>query len=382
MVKMVNQTTIHKMKRYALFIPLLLAALICISGIGLTAKKDDPLPPGTIDGTPCNPNASENAKNVLAYLAALTARTKTGVISGQNCGHGNEIAHGNYDSFIETLYKQTGQYPGMIGIDYGYMREFSLDELVEANQYLIDYWNKGGLVTINWSPTNPWGDKNTYEDIRTKYGGTDLKKLITPGSPVYDRWMAKLDRIAAALQNLQKSGVVVLWRPMQEMNGWWFWWGKTDMDSLSLTHNAYIALWRHMYNYFTNEKGLNNILWVFSPNYGQVFSSFPYPGDDYVDIIGGTQYSAALDISGYLDYLHYKKPVGMAEYGPDLNSPNGHYDNLKYVQRLKKDYPRIAYWVTWHSWPGEKMALADNDRSKELMNDGYVINRGDRLNIK
>ena len=31
--------------------------------------------------------------------------------------------------------------------------------------------------------------------------------------------------IADALLELQKAGVVVLWRPMQEMNGNWFWWG-------------------------------------------------------------------------------------------------------------------------------------------------------------
>ncbi|HYH02219.1 MAG TPA: glycosyl hydrolase [Bacillota bacterium] len=378
---------------YKKLIFFLLLVLVTVIGVGCGgSEKNDsnptgaepdlgdgkPLTPGTIDATPCNTNASEAAKNVLKYLATLTERNAQGVISGQNCGHGNEITTGNYLTFIETLHQQTGQYVGMIGIDYEYQKVFSPEELLSANTELKNYWKNGGLVTINWSPTNPWSNSDpvTYADIRNKYPDTDLNKLITPGSSVYKKWMATLDRIAAALDDLNKAGVVVLWRPMQEMNGIWFWWGKVQTSD---KNDAYTAVWRHMYDYFTNTKGLNNLLWVFSPNYGQSFSSFPYPGKDYVDIIGGTQYSDQLIAEGYNDYLAYRKPVGMAEYGPadwETTVPEGALDNRLYIKRLKQNYPRVAYWVTWHSWPGVKMAIVDNQYAKELMNDPYMINRG------
>lgn len=332
-----------------------------------------------IDSSPSDPEASEEAKKVLAYLAALTGESSSGVISGQNCGHGNEIALGNYNTFIEKLHEQTGQYVGMIGIDYEYMREFTLEELLSANTFLKDHWQKGGWVTINWSPDNPWGTINDYQDIRKKYSGTNLKRLTTPGNPYYDKWMEKLDRIAAALDDLQKSGVVVLWRPMQEGNGWWFWWGKESQQSP--VNTTYVAVWRHMYRYFTNEKHLHNLLWVFSPTQSRQFADFPYPGDDYVDVVGGTQYDDNLSIPGYHDYLRYHKPIGMAECGPSEFTGavvKGTFDDRLYVNRLKKNYPHVAYWVTWHSWPGVKMSIVDNENASACLNDPYVINRGAR----
>ncbi|HEY1406918.1 MAG TPA: glycosyl hydrolase, partial [Spirochaetota bacterium] len=299
---------------------------------------------------------AERAK-VLAYISDLSGGGVEGVLSGQNCGHGNEIAEWNYDRFIEALHTQTGQYVSIIGVDYEYMREYTVDELKAANTVFKKHWLNGGLVAINMSPVNPWGNKHNWEDIKfswpgTKYNGTDLMKLITPGSEVYDAWMAKLDRIAEGLKDLRDAGVIVMWRPMQEMNGWWFWWGKTDKDHLSDSHDAYVAVWRHMHDYFTKEKKLNNLLWVFSPTQNQKFSSFPYPGDAYVDIVAGTEYLDDLSITGYEDFLAYGKPIGIAEYGPSEFGlkVDGSFDNRQYLTRLKNDYPKVAYWMTWESW--------------------------------
>jgi len=46
--------------------------------------------------------------------------------------------------------------------------------------------------------------------------------------------------------------VVVLWRPFHEMNGDWFWWGGKDPD-------VFIQIWRHMFDYFTKTKDLDNL---------------------------------------------------------------------------------------------------------------------------
>lgn len=363
-----------KLIRNGSLLATVLAAAIFFGTWGIAAGA------GKCDSTPCDPEASEASKSVLAYLAALTDGETRGVISGQNCGNGDEISLGNYEKFIEGLHDKTGKYVGMIGIDYEYARDFSIDELLGANDYLKDYWRSSGLITINWSPTNPWGDANTETDIRRKYTGTDLNLLITPGNPINKKWMRKLDRIAAALNDLQKDGVVVLWRPMQEMNGWWFWWGKIG------DHPSYIAVWRHMFDYFTKTKHLHNLLWVFSPNLGENGLSFPYPGDGVVDIVAGTQYSDSVILSGYQDYLKFGKPIGVAECGPSEFSPSvakGQFDNRLYPQNFKAKYPKVAYWLTWSSWPGVKMAMVDNTFASECLNDPYVINRGDmKLTIR
>ena len=45
------------------------------------------------------------------------------------------------------------------------------------------------------------------------------------------------------------------------MNGGWFWWGGKDPA-------VFIKLWRHMFEYFTKTKDLDNLLWVYGPNHG------------------------------------------------------------------------------------------------------------------
>ena len=72
------------------------------------------------------------------------------------------------------------------------------------------------------------------------------------------RWMHELDILAAGLGELQDAGVVVLWRPFHEVNGDWFWWGGKKPET-------FIRVWRHMFDYFTKTKKLNNLLWVYGP---------------------------------------------------------------------------------------------------------------------
>ena len=88
-----------------------------------------------------------------------------------------------------------------------------------------------------------------------------------------------LDEIAKHLGRLKNLGVPVLWRPLHEASGGWFWWGASGED-------AYKALYKYMYTYFTEEKNLDNLIWIWN---GQ--NEKWYPGDDYVDIVGEDIYS-------------------------------------------------------------------------------------------
>jgi len=318
---------------------------------------------------PVNPNASQSAKKILAYLWDLTYGTTPGVISGQNLGHGTEASWGE-NEYVEKLAKSTGKYVGMVGLDYEYVRVFTQAQLSQANAVLIKYWNDGGLVTINYTPRNP-----LVSNGDTRMIGGSLLQLL-PNGDHRKEWLAKLDVIAASLKELTDNGVVVLWRPMQENNGFWFWYGVDGNQKKS----DFIALWQDMYNYFTNEKGLNNLLWVYSPTGS---GSFPYPGKDYVDIVGGTSYGTDLTIWGYNDYLSYGKVVGMGEYGWGSGSNNTvPQDQTKILVKLKNNYPKVAFWVSWHDWgagtqadPHIYQSIVSNNKSNELMNDPYIITR-------
>ncbi len=348
-----------------------------------------------------NANASQSARAVQAYLAALSNNSIAGVIAGQNAGHSSDILNqdglAGYAPLILALQKTTGEAPGMIGVDYEHDKIATPAQLSAVNEILINYWNSGGLVSINWAPHNPWWNDETdivhnagiWSHTRTKVGDmseVDLTQLTNPQSPMHKVWRRKLDRIANALNELQKAGVVVLWRPLQEMNGNWFWWG---ISSAPKDPQPYIDLWIDMYRYFTVEKQLNNLLWVYSPNQGPTLMErhfikpvdWRYPGEEYVDIVAGTAYNDELTIRDYQTYQQFNKPVAMAEFGPVAGgtlSRKGILNTQLYLQQLQQKYPAIAYWMSWSSWDNgdgtrENQALIHNKNAQLLLKNPAVI---------
>ncbi|HEX3048112.1 MAG TPA: glycosyl hydrolase, partial [Bacillota bacterium] len=328
-----------------------------------------------------------------------------GAIVGQNCGHGAQIADGSntfvsYTSLGENLYATTGKYVGILGVDYEHEKIYTPAELSLCNQILINYWNSGGLITVNWSPHNPWLNDETdiinhpgvWTDTRSydtagQYNLTnvDLTKLVDPNDPIRKVWLRKLDRIAAALLELKNAGVVVLWRPMQEMNGDWFWWGYTKNPD---NPDAYKNVFIDMYNYFTNVKGLNNLLWVYSPaSTGSKSFSWDYPGGQYVNVVAVTAYNDNLSVSCYQEMTSFNRPMAMAEYGGADNpttQASGSFDNRKYINVIQTSYPMFAYFVCWHNWDngGGNYVYHSINRNiypSELMNNSNVITR-EKLN--
>jgi mannan endo-1,4-beta-mannosidase len=340
---------------------------------------------------------SANAKKILKYLVALSSDEEQGAIAGQYCGHGSQIGDAantlmGFESLVEGLKTVAGKYVGILGVDYEHDKIFTPDELSECNQVLLDYWNAGGLITINWSPLNPWlndesdlnnnpGSWTDTRNVGNNLQNVDLRKLVNPAEPIRTVWLRKLDRIAAALLELKTAGVVVLWRPMQEMNGNWFWWGYAKHPD---DPSAYKNLFIDMYEYFTNVKGLNNLIWVYSPaSAGNKSFSWAYPGGAYVNIVAATAYNDALSISCYDEMRKFNRPMAMAEYGGYDNpttAASGSFDNRKYSEKIRGSYPMIAYFVCWHNWDngGGKYvyhSISKNAHQNELMNNADIITR-------
>lgn len=227
----------ERMKVKALILPFVVCIALQLFGCsGGGGGKGDP----AVDNTSY---LSADAQKVYQYIAALSNDTAPGVIVGQNCGHGSQIADSantlmGFQSLVEDLHTDTGKYVGILGVDYEHDQIFTPAQLAQCNQVLINYWQAGRLITINWSPHNPWLNDESdianhpgiWTDTRSKDAAdndnlahVDLTKLVDPNDPIRAVWLRKLDRIAAALLELKNAGVVVLWRPMQEMNGDWFW---------------------------------------------------------------------------------------------------------------------------------------------------------------
>jgi mannan endo-1,4-beta-mannosidase len=318
---------------------------------------------------PANPNASEDTRKVLSYIASLPDRPDRRVISGQYISYKIGSAGGGYSGYVEALHNLTGKWVAIVGGDYGWGSTAA--EIAAGNPTLIDHWNAGGLVTICNHANNPWTGGNAW-DLTSR----DLIELITPGTVVNETWMADLDKVATGLAELRDAGVVVLWRPFHEMTySECFWW---DAGAHWGDPEPFKKMWKHMFNYFTHEKGLDNLLWVYAPadtdNWSPVDAL--YPGDAYVDIVGIDKYADSLTFAGegYNKLVATGKPFALTETGP-YPTRDGSWDNTNLINRIRSDYPKITFFLYWYSWTGNKVAMVDNRNASALLNDPWVITR-------
>jgi mannan endo-1,4-beta-mannosidase len=327
--------------------------------------------------TIANPNATPRTVDVLRYLTNLKSSTSNKLLSGQHISHSGGDASTNYQTFIEGLNRQTRKYVSMIGTG---MTDTNLSGTVTT---LTNFWNAGGLVQVDAHFSNPWIADDSWVNSPTA-AKPNLLELI-PGETafnpiVYARWKAQIDNTASALKQLQDRGVTVLWRPLHEMNGNWFWWGN---DATLPTNTApYIKLWQNLFNYYTQTWGLNNLLWVYSvsPSWDNSVTSF-YPGNNFVDIVGMDIYSdtlAPFRASDYTDLRNLGKPMAMTESGP--STKNGTWDTQTIANAIRSYYPEFAYFLQWHSWKNwdgsvAKVALVDNKRTSGLLGDSWVVTR-------
>jgi len=70
--------------------------------------------------------------------------------------------------------------------------------------------------------------------------------------------MADLAWHADYLKQLSDQKIPVLWRPLHEIDGGWFWW--TCAKDAKITAEP----WKITFNYLVNTRGFHNMLWVYS----------------------------------------------------------------------------------------------------------------------
>ncbi len=328
--------------------------------IGIGCLAFTRLPAAAPSVAPANPKASEAARQVLQYFHELQARTNQHILSGQFADFGN----GANLRIMERIHERTGEWPALLGVDYADFGRGSLTYKV-PNTAATEWWKQGGLVTVMahmYNPANPKGG-----GLRDQ--GVNLAELLQEGTDTHRRWIEELDLTAAGLRELRDAGVPVLWRPFHEMNGGWFWWGAKEPD-------VFIRVWRHMFDYFTRDKGLDNLLWVYGPNHGPRTADY-YAGDAYVDLIGLDAYTDFIDrehIRGYPEMVALGKPFGFTEYGPHgSRNPPGDYDYRRFIDGLLKEFPATRFFMCWNA----KWSLATNQNVNELLKHLDVLNRDD-----
>jgi len=147
-------------------------------------------------------------------------------------------------SKINAIESLTGHIPAIIGCDYcnEWGQAIPPQKLLNysCNQILKDHSNKRGLIEINTHFSNPVSPNGGCLRNRSGLIFTDLLNFETETG---QRWKSYLDIVAEGLNDLQQSNVTVFYRPLHEMNGGWFWWGKQVLIEyfLRCNHDEFIV---------------------------------------------------------------------------------------------------------------------------------------------
>lgn len=237
-----------------------------------------------------NPNAAPCAKRLFEYLLSVYGRK---ILTAQQ----ESGWRGTFEGEIDYIKEKTGRLPAIRGLDF-------IDDHFDSVTARAKKWHSlGGIVTICWH-TGIFGGgyKQSQEDV------PDFDKLFEDGSEEQTTMLASWDRAASALAELRDAGIPVLWRPFHEFDGGWFWWSKGGA-------NCFIRLWQMMYERFTKQFNLTNLIWVLGYA-GEVKDGW-YVGDDYCDIVGSDTYDGTVNRHGYdrLTLIAPNKPKCFHECG-------------------------------------------------------------------
>ncbi len=266
------------------------------------------------------PNVYNITPNLINPDATVKTKALYNLLKGQftHC-----IFSGQTDSYWNSLVALSGKSPAVRGFE---MQNYSphnpwgwvgccnaFAPFDDGNvQNAIDWYNAtGGIVTFHWHWLSPSGGALSTSTFYTANTGFDVSRAVVTTNQEYSDVLRDIDAIAIQLKRLQTAGVPVLWRPLHEAGGAWFWWGAKGPA-------ACLALYDIMYDRLTNFHGLNNLIWVWStpePTW--------YPGNSKVDIIGFDSYPGAFNYTtqkSVFDQLYTivggQKLIALSENGP------------------------------------------------------------------
>ncbi|SHK61800.1 glycosyl hydrolase [Fibrobacter sp. UWH4] len=376
-----------------------------------------------ISELPVTPNATESARKVYTYLRDnFGKKTVSGMmISDQNfnydygnmrlippggctpadsCKFNDEEVSWKGQTDIAEFYKRSGHYPAIGGFDMlfaagGHHEEGWFKGYTENNLLMTeDLWNMGGIPTYTWhwkvgedtvfyTQGTPAGfnnpgctegvmgtsNTNTCFNYTKAFKGEQCQELDET-SQEYKDIVADVDIVSGYFKQLQDKGIAVVWRPLHEASGGWFWWGTASPE-------CYVQLYRLVFDRMVKTNKLTNLIWVWNintdPKFGYDYSALNaawYPGDEYVDIVAVDIYDPLNDHNSAANYYNKivsdvgtSKMIALSENGaiPDIDS-------------IAEDKAYWSYWMTWsQTWSGNFLEKTPTDMWKRNLDDERII---------
>ena len=301
-----------------------------------------------------NSNASAEAKELMKYLTDNFGKR---IITGQYVSDWRNIE-------LEKIYENTLNYPA---IRFGDMSQYSVNAAkpVPAEEddvtAALEWAEKGGIVGYIWHWKAPLYENEFYSE-KTDFDLTNavtdidvamlspqkIDELYQEGSLTAETVLLihDIDNVSAQLARLKDKHVPVLWRPLHEASGDWFWWGSAGADS-------YKWLWNLLYKRQTEYHKLDNLIWIWSAQGTDYFV-----GNAAFDIASVDLYSDNTDNTSYYKQYQWiysltggQKLIALSECGtlPDME--------LTFRDR--------AVWSFFGLWYGDYILDKNGDLSEK-----------------
>ena len=306
-----------------------------------------------IASAPVSTNPSPQLVNLYNYLKT---NFNTKIVSGTMANYSTNITEATW------VYNNTGKWPALTAFDFidhtnpnqnwvNYTAPFTLGQ---------DWWNNNGLVAFSWHWRDPLTKSGSFNTFSTSYpNGTtfDVTKVSDPTSAEYKAMIVDIDVIAGYLKQFKNANIPVIWRPLHEAEGGWFWWGAKGAEPCK-------TLWKLLYDRLVNYHGLNNLIWVWTSSASTNAATW-YPGDAYVDVVGmdiypgenqhGSQY---ISFNKVREMTGGKKIITLSECGsaPDPALMKQYGDIWSWFMPWNGDYTEsdshngVAWWKKFFSY--------------------------------
>jgi mannan endo-1,4-beta-mannosidase len=265
----------------------------------LACTKADP--PPAAEPLLVSPDASREARAVFAFLREQYGKKMLSGVMTLN----------SFDE-VKRVQAISGKTPAVVGMDFmhhhrGYTAWFDEEQIVRDAKA---HWAQNGLPALMWHWRDP---SRKTEAFYTKDTDFDLSKIQDPHSAEYQALLKDIDYLAVYLKKIQDAGVPVLWRPLHEASGGWFWWGAKGPENYKL-------LWNLLFDRLVLHHKIHNLIWIWTAEKTDVHW---FPGKDRVDLLGVDLYGDRKEypqIFKQVQSLYPERILALSECGtlPDI----------------------------------------------------------------
>lgn len=340
--------------------------------------------PWSISPAPVTPEPTESAKKLYGFLLEnFEKRVISGVMTNRVMENDGKYTPQNYETQEELAYikKASGKDVALVGFDFIHATGTNSDQqwhqgYIHASLEMAKtVWKAGGIPQFNWHWKDPMKEVEAFYTESSSNTPFTTFHIGLAYDTATDKWKTESDEykalvrdmetVADSLLTLQKEGVALLWRPLHEASGKWFWWGTDGAKPCA-------ALYKLMFDIFVNQKGLKNLIWVWTTDEAGDALDW-YPGDEYVDVVGR-------------DYYYYPREANHASLVSSFEKVKEIYGARKIVtlsengsvpfpDSMKADGANWSWFMPWYGdyamegWANDNTA----DTWKTVMNNEYTI---------